>query len=134
MSIIPKVKLFQSDGSTLVYTFPAVNSTNAPQSPVKTTFIEGIRGIGGILVKGSIGAWDLILKGTITGTDYEDIVTKMDAMVSAIPVGDKFVVKIDKDGSNKYEYNAIRIEDIEWGDSLRISFVGYTIKLKCNSW
>lgn len=133
-TFIPRFNLYASDGVTLLYTFIAVQATNAPQSLNKNTVIEGIRGQGCIVITGSTSAWDLTINGVFLGSNYEAIVILMDALEAAIPIGTKFVLKIDKTPSTTYSYNVIRITPIEYPESLRTDYQEYKVVLKANSW
>ena len=58
---IPQFKLYSSTGS-LLYTFSAVNDTNAPQNPQRTITIPGERSTGCIVIPGGPQEWELYLR------------------------------------------------------------------------
>jgi hypothetical protein len=130
MAFIPKFRLYASDGVTLVYTFEAVQYTNAPQDNIRKTVISSPRGQGCIVIQGSTAEWDLIIRGVLLAADYEALVVKMDALVTAIPLGTNFVLKLDKTISTSYSYNVMRIESIAFPESLRTNHQEYTITFK----
>lgn len=135
MSIIPKFKLISAaDGTTVLYTFEIVQVTNAPQTTIKNTIIEGIRGQGCIVISGSSGSWDLTIQGVFLASDYEAVTTKIDALETAIPAGTKFILTLDKTVSTTYSYNVIRILPIEYPDSFRTDYQEYRITFKANAW
>jgi len=133
-TFIPRLKLYASDGVTLLYTFLVVQSTNAPQTTIRSTEISGIRGQGSILITGSEEAWDLKITGIIVGTDYQDITSKIDAMESALTLGTKFILVFDKTPITSYSYHVIRRVPIAYSDSLRTFDQEYTVILRANSW
>jgi hypothetical protein len=134
MAWAPKFRLYASNGSTLVYTFPVVQYTNAPHSNKKTVFIEGMRGVGGIVIEGAEEAWDVIIRFVLIGTDYQDLTTKIEALEGAIVSNTRYYLRIDKTSTTYFEYKVKRIEAIEYQDSLRTDVQEVTITLKANSW
>lgn len=133
MAFIPTIKLY-SESDLYSYTFPIVSSINIPQTEIKGTFIEGIRGIGGIFIKGSLSSFDLIFKGTLLGNEYEDITSKIDALESAVVAGTKYILKLEKSLTQTYSFNVIRIKPIEYPESLRNNYQEYNITFKANAW
>ena len=134
MAVLPKFRLYESDGVTLRHTFPAVVYTNAPQSIEKSVVIEGQRGDGCIVIPGGESSWDLQMRGTLTADDYDAIVVAMDALESAVQLNTKYVLKLDKTDSTTYSWNVIRIEPINYPESLRLNYQKYEITLKANAW
>jgi hypothetical protein len=134
MSFVPEFKLYQTDGLTLVYTFPIVQSTNAPQSPVKAVEIEAIRGQGSIIIDGGVSSWDLTIRGLFYGDDYQALIAKVDDIESKIDTLTPYILKIEKTPSTHYEYKVKRIEPILYEESLRDNYIYYRITLKVNSW
>jgi hypothetical protein len=131
---VPHFKLYASNGTTLLYTFLCVQATNIPQTTIKKTVIEGIRGIGGIVIGGSESSWNIIIKGIIIDINYDNITTKIDAMESALQLNTPYILVFDKTISTSYQYNVKRIEPITYADSLRTSGQEYTVTLLANSW
>lgn len=134
MSFIPRFKLYASNGSTLLYTFIAVQSTNAPQTPTKNTVISGMRGQGCIVIPGAAAEWDLTFNGILLAENYEALVVLMDALESALLLNTKYVLKVEKTSVTSYSYNVMRIVPIEYPESLRNNFQEYQVTLKANSW
>jgi hypothetical protein len=134
MAWVPKFRLYASNGSTLVYTFPAVSYTNLPQTKSKNTVIEGIRGNGCIVISGSQSSWDIILQGVLLTTNFEAVTVLIDALESAIPTNTPFVLKFDKTSSTSYSYNVKRIEPIDYPESLRNNYQDYRVILKAGAW
>ena len=132
-------KLYTSNGLTLRYTFPYVQSTNLPQTIDKFVEVKA-RGDNSIIVQGSKDSWDLVLTGVLRGDnwDYEDVTEAIDALETAIDFGVPYYIKIDKveGGASTYTYKVKRLQPIEFSDSLRNGrqVQRYTITLKVNAW
>ncbi len=135
MPFVPKFRLYNSAGDTLLYTFPVVQFSNAPHgADSKAVVITGVRGKGAIIIDGGATAWDIIIRGVLSADDYEALVVVMDAMNSAVVLQTAYKLRIDKTISTYYEYNVKRITRINYPENLRTSFQNYEITLKNNSW
>lgn len=136
MAVIPDFKLYQSDGVSLVYTFPYVNDINAPHASAKKSIrVTNVRGKGEIIYDGGTDSWELSLSGTLVAADYDALVVLIDAMEAAVALQTAFVIKWNKTSGTYYTYNVKRIEAIEWGDTnLRRTYVKYRVKMIANSW
>jgi len=134
MSFVPSFDLWNSAGNSLIYTFPVVQVTNAPQSPTKIVEIEGTRGIGSVIIGGGTAPWDLVIEGILQGDDYEAVVVAMDALEAAVAVNTAYILRIDKTDSTYYEYHVKRIQSIEYPDNLRTSHQKYRVVLRASSW
>jgi len=134
----PYFKLYASNGTDLVYTFPIVQSTNLPQTVKKTIEIKGQRGKGSIIVDGGNDTWDLEIRGlfVIDNADegYEEITVKIDTIESAIELNTPYVLRVDKTDSTYYEYNVKRINPITYPSSLRTDLQEYIVTFIVNSW
>jgi len=133
-----RFRLLESDGVTERYTFPLVQYTNLPQSIENFTEIQGLRGIGSIVIEGSESSWSLIIRGKIRGTDYEVITEAIDELESAVAFAQPYYVKVDKveGGATTYSYKVRRLEPIAYNENLRNGrgAVDYTVTLRVNSW
>ena len=135
MPFVPKFRLYNSAGDTLLYTFPIVQFSNAPHgADSRSVVIEGVRGKGAIIIDGGATAWDIIIRGVLSADDYEALVVVMDALDTAIPLNTALKLRIDKTISTYYEYNIKRIVGINYPENLRTSFQNYEITLKANAW
>ena len=119
----PTVKLYASNGITLVYTFPFVQKgLNVPHTESKSVPIEGVRAKGGLLAPGGTKMWDLIVPCMLTGeTIYDDVTDLIIALETAVTVDTRFVIKIDKDveGASQWSYNVKRTAEIDYLPSFR---------------
>jgi len=135
MSFVPRFKLYDSTGLNLLYTFPVVQATNAPQSVKKIIEVRGQRGTGCLIIDGGDDCWDLFIEGILVADDdYEDLTASIDALESAVELNTAYVLKIDKTVSTYYEYRVKRIEPIDYPDSLRNESQDYTVTFRVNSW
>jgi hypothetical protein len=127
-------RLYASNGSTLVYTFPAVNQANYPFSSKSIIEHTNPRGAGSIIISGGTAPWNLVLKGSIQSTDYDDMITKLNAM-EAIALNTPYVLKIVSGSTVNYSYNVKRISEIVYDPaSLKNDFSDYEITLRVNAW
>jgi hypothetical protein len=132
-TFIPKFKLYDSS-LNFIMDLPAISYTNAPQTNIKNTVIEGIRGEGCVVVEGSEGSWDLIVRGVVLAANYESIVTLMDTLETNIPKGTKLYLKLEKSIAQTYTYKVRRLVPIEYPESLRTNYQEFQITFKANAW
>ena len=131
---IPQFQLYSSTGS-LLYTFSAVNDTNAPQSPQRTITIPGERSSGALVILGGIEQWDLYLKGTIWNVTYDSNNDAMNAMISTVVIGVPYILKFAQNSSQFYSYNVKRLKDPIWQTgTTRVYIVKYEIHFLANAW
>jgi len=132
--MIPKFKIWNSAGDSLLYTFTYAQSTNLPQSAKKVVEIESQRGKGSIIIDGGENSWDLVIKFLISGDDYEDVTAKIVALESAIALNTPYILKVNKTSSTYFEYNVKRISPIVYTEGLRNSILECSITFRANSW
>jgi len=134
MTYYPDYKLYASDGVTLVYSFDYITSDNSPQNPMRYTEISGIRGQGAIIVGGATASWDLTLRFFLRGTDYADLISKMDSIESTIVMNTPYVLKIGRTISTTKNYNVKLLQPITWDDTKRVKFQFGTITFRVDTW
>lgn len=130
----PGYNLYAADGLTLVYPFQYTLSDNSPQDAVRFTEITGFRGQGSIIIGGSTQPWDLTLTFFLTGTDYADLIDKMDEVQDTIELNTPYVLTIDRTISTIQNYNVKRISPIIWEDTKRIRYQRGTITFRVDAW
>jgi len=130
----PKYRLYENDGSTLVYTFTVQPPDNSPQDPMRFTEISGSRGVGSIIVPGSDASWNLNLRFILQGADYADLIAQMDTLQSTIVKNTEYILKIDRTISTTENYNVKRLIPIDWADSRRVKIQKGTIIFLVKSW
>lgn len=134
----PYIKLYDSTGVVLQYTFNLVQSINIPQSPRRTVEITGQRGKGSLIIDGGTDVFDIEIRGLFMIEDadegYEDLTEDIDAMESAVQTVTPYILRMDKDASTYYEYHVKRIEAISYPESLRRNSQEYICRLRANCW
>lgn len=105
----PRFRLYETDGITLVYEFDCVTNINDWQDP--STFVEhsSLRGQGSHISEGSQESWDLVLDFILQGDDYEDLVSQIESLQTAIPKFERFILKVDKTPSLTKDYKVMRV-------------------------
>jgi hypothetical protein len=136
MSIIPRIKLYDSAGTTLLYTFTAVQDTNIPLEEIRSSKITPYRGRGAIVLTGSVKDSDIYVSGILDAADYEALVVLMDSMKSTIVKGTKYILKMDKSSSGQYSYNVKMVDDISMpiDEDKRNTYQNYKCTFISNAW
>jgi len=137
MAWVPLFRLYSTTPS-LIYTFPIVQYTNAPHSNKKTVFIEGMRGVGGIVVEGAEEAWDLEIRFILFAADYAALTALIATLESTIVSNTRYYLRIQKTSATTpesyFEYKVKRISPIEYSESLRNDFLEVRITFRANAW
>lgn len=96
-STFPRFRLYQSDGTTLVYEFESVLDWGNSPFEDAITFVEHIslRGQGSIISEGSTAPFNFSLQFLLTGDDYTDIAGQMNSLQGTILNNTKYVLRID---------------------------------------
>ena len=131
---VPDFKLYDSTGTTLLYTFPAVNYTNAPQSVEDSVEITNLRSRGAIIIPGGQKPWNLEMDFTLLGDDYEDVTSQIESLENTVALNTPYVLRIDKTDSTYFEYPVKRIEPFIYDSSLRNYFQEVKVILRANCW
>lgn len=128
-------KLYLSDGATLNYTFPVVFQANYPHTEKEMIEHKNIRGNGSVVVDGGYVPWDLTLRGVLSGSDYDTLMTLVADLETKVVLNTAYVLKIVSTGGNSYSYNVKRITPIIYPeDNLRTDLMEYTVTLRVLSW
>lgn len=131
---VPEFKLYDSTGIGLLYTFPAVNYTNAPRSVEDKIKITNFRSQGAIIVKGGETSWNLEMRFTILGDDYEAITTKIITLENIVQFNVPYILRINKTETSYFEYKVKRIEPFQYENNLRNWKQIVFAQLEVNSW
>lgn len=135
MAIVPTYVVWNETETAEIYTISFVQTDNSPQDPGKFVELNSLRGQGSIVVDGGDSAsWDLVLDFVLQGTDYEDLIAKMDAIENTILKNTKYVLKIDRTSSTTKDYKVKRIDPITWGEDRRTTIQHGTIIFRVNTW
>lgn len=114
MAFVPKFTLWDSTGTTLLYTFNAVFDSNAPQTVRDSVQINNLRAQGSIIVDGGEKSWVLNLKFALVGTDYSDVTAQIDTLESTILLNTPYLLLLDKTISTFYQFKVKRTQPFEW--------------------
>lgn len=133
-SWIPKFKLYDSTGINLLYTFPSVNFTNAPQTIESFVEVTSLRSKGSIIIDGGEAIWDLEMRFTLIGEDYEAVTALIESLESIVEFNIPYVLRIDKTISTYFEYPIKRLESFVYDENLRTDFQRVSARFRVNSW
>ena len=134
---IPSFQLYDSTGTTLIYTFFAVDDTNLPQVPVATVIKENFRSSGAIVINGGTKSFQAHLHFWITGSGYQDVYSQIDNILSTITVNTPYILKVGKSPIATDNYNVKRTEDFQWPNiprDLRDYRQEVTLNFLVNAW
>lgn len=111
------------DDGTNQYNFPLVYHLTDPKEGMKATVIQGKRSDGTIVIPGGKKSQEIIVRGKLTGNNYNDIRTKMDTLKSNVTTDIATLSlqeKITGVWTNNWSYTVRRIEEIRFPRSLRV--------------
>jgi len=131
---VPHLKIYASDGNTLVYVVPLLQTINLPHEEKKSFVVEALRGQGGLIIPGSDAIWDLVANFILIGDNYASISAKIQDLESAVLLHTPYVVTFEKNNIAEYSYNVMRVDAFEYQDSFRVNEQKVTMRLKVNTW
>lgn len=138
MATFPRFRLYESDGSTLVYEFEKVLDINDFQDPSTFTEHTSLRGEGSIISIGSNEPWDLTLAFLLIEEDYEALVAEMQNVIDSIDKFTKYILKVDTTtGGSTKDYKVKRLTSIAWPNTSRkkrVDFQRGQITFRVDSW
>jgi hypothetical protein len=134
MPIVNQVRVIFEDlsisGSTFV--FPLVQAISDPQEGMKATVIPGTRADGSIVIPGGKRSQEIVVRGIIfDNAGYNNIITVMDDMRSEVTTNPGTLSLQHWNGgswSSDWSYTVIRVNEIEFSDSLRYVDQEYTVR------
>lgn len=135
----PTYELFDSTGVSSVYKFPNVIDDPGVFSDPKS-FVEhtSLRGEGSIISAGCGEPFDITLTFVLQGTDYEDLVAQMDALLTTIDFNTKYVLKIDlTTGGSTRDYKVKRLSSFQFPldrQKKRVTFQTVRVTFRVDSW
>lgn len=136
-NFVPKFTLWSSDGSTLIYTFPAVNFTNAPQTVPDVVEITNLRSKCGIIIDGGNDKpWDLQLNFILSGKGYVNVTDEIESLISSVETKTPYILRIERSDTlgDYFEYNVKRIVPFTFQESLRRNIQPVVAIFRANSW
>lgn len=135
----PRYKLFESDGTTLVYQIPGVlNDIGNFYDP--STFVEhtSLRGQGSIVSQGSDEAFDIVLTFLLEDINYEALVAQINALSTTIVKFTKYILKVElTSGGTTKDYKVMRLQSMEFPldrRKKRVNFQTVILTLRAGTW
>jgi hypothetical protein len=133
----PRFRLYESNGTTLVYEFVYVTDINDFQDPADFVEHTSLRGQGSIIVEGSNQPWDLNLSFVLIDEDYEALVAQLNALPSTIDKFTKYILKVDLTPSSTKNYKVMRLQSLQFplnNNKKRVNFQTAQIVLRVDTW
>ncbi len=136
MTWIPSIKLYESDGTTPVYTFEHVLALpDWPNDNPGSVTLENLRSKGAIVIPGGDKSYTFRVRGVLTAANFTDLMTAINGLKSAIDNNTSYVLKIDTSVSTSDSINVKRISPIIWeGPDRKTKIQYFTIEFLANSW
>lgn len=134
MAWVPSFKLYQSNGSTLLYTLPNVIAISTPSDNPSFVEIDNLRSQGSIVIPGGDKAYDITIQGVIEASDYESLESLKYTMRDTIANNTRYVLKIDKTQSTTEDIKVMRLQSIIWDRTNTRTYQYYTLILKAKCW
>ena len=136
--MVPTAKLYASNGSTLIYT---ITNILAPiegwpntDNPKNVTY-GNIRSAGELSIAGGSSAYDIVLRGRLTGANYDTLIASFNTLQSTILANTPYVLKIDLTPSTTTSINVKRKGKIEIIDTNNWnSWVYFAITFTALAW
>lgn len=93
----PRFRLYESNGTTLVYEFESVLNWSPDPFQDPETFTEhtSLRGQGSIISEGSNAPWDFSLEFYLEGDGYEALIALVSAVPTTVLFNTKYILKIE---------------------------------------
>lgn len=129
-----KFKLYNSSGTVLLYTFFAVNYTNAPQSVESFVEHNNPRGKGAYVIKGGETPWDLLMRFHVQGDSYEEVASAIKTLEDTIEFNEPYILRIFRSDVDYDEYRVKRLESFDYIESLRLYVQQINCIFRANSW
>lgn len=138
MAWIPSHKIYQSNGTTLVYTIANVISREPVLSSDVPDYIEhtSLRSAGSIIIPGGNQPYDITIYARLAASNYTNLMASITSLQSSIAVNTRYYLKIDKSSTTTDDIKVMRLQPIriDTGRGKLNKFCYYTLILRANSW
>ena len=143
MAWVPKVKLYNSGATSLLYTFPIVQNHNAPNDEeIRMIKQENFRAQGAIYIPGGLVTWEFVMEFILTGDNYTQIASAINTLESTIDFNTPYLLRIDDSETTYFNqansgYKVKRIKAFEYPDrqtDLMNEFQRVICRLDVNAW
>lgn len=134
----PTIKIYNSDGITLVYTISDIlvpidgwPNTNNPSSIV----LSNNKSQGEIIIPSGNLAYDVTIRGRLTAGSYANLITAFSTLQSTIVANTKYYIKIDTSESTTDDLKGMRLQPIKVINTNNwVSWLYYEIVFRINTW
>jgi hypothetical protein len=136
-NFVPEFQLWTSDGLTKIYTFPAVSSTNMPQSVPETVEITNLRSSDALTIDGGRDKpFDGTMGITLSGNGYVEVTSKIKELEETVLTKIPYLLRIQRSETpgDYWQYNVKRILPFGYAESLRLKTQNVAVTLRVNSW
>lgn len=133
----PRFRLYQSNGTTLVYEFDCTTEINDFQDPATFSEHTSLRGQGSIISEGSDAPWDLNISFMLTDDDYEGLVAQIDSLLTTVAKNTKYVLRVDLTSSTTKDYKVKRLQSFNFplnNRKKRVNFQTVNAIFRVSSW
>jgi hypothetical protein len=138
MSWVPSHKIYQTNGTTLVYNIGQVIRREPAMNLAVPDYIEheNLRGSGSIIIPGGSKAYDMTLYARLGASNYTNLMTALSTLESTIAINTRYILKIDLSSTTTQDLNVMRIQPIVVDNSRGKlhTFLYYTLTLRINCW
>lgn len=138
MSWNPTIKIYNSNGITLVYTISDIlvpidgwPNTNNPSSIA----LSNNKSQGEIIIPSGNLAYDVTIRGRLTAGSYANLITAFSTLQSTIAANTKYYIKIDTSESTTDDLKGMRLKPIRVTNTNNwVSWLYYEIVFRINTW
>jgi len=134
---VPTYVLWNSTETATIYTFPNVTfDSSLGKNPKRFFEVEGLRGLGSIIVPGSTQApFDIELHFRLRASNHQALMALVDALDTTIVQNTAYVLKIGRSISTTKDFNVKRIQDFNKIDNANlVRWVDISCIFRANSW
>jgi hypothetical protein len=137
--MIPKAYLYNSAGTVLVYTFTNILSPIEgwpnTDNPKNVTY-SNLRSAGELSIAGGSNSYDIILRGRLTGANYEALISAFSTLQTTIVANTPYLLKIETSPTPTYSsINVKRKGKIEIVNTNNLtSWLYYSLTFRALAW
>ena len=138
MGWVPSHKIYQTNGTSLVYTIEDVIRREPVLAIDVPDYVEhtNLRSSGSIIIPGGHQPYDITIYARLAASNYTNLMTAITSLQSSIAVNTHYYLKIDKSSTTTENIKVMRLQpiQIDTGRGRLTNFCYYTLTLRANSW
>ena len=138
MSFVPEAKIYQTNGTSLVYNIGNMlreHTTGWPDSEnPDSVSLENLRSQGKISIPGGNKSAEIVIGGRLSATNYTNLMSAFSTLKSTIVANTKYYLKIDTSSTTTDDYKVIREKKIELVKTNYDNWLYYTIAFSTSAW